>query len=217
MHFPTDKHLRECFFAVEQTRAVTLGVAERDRIETDVKTLRLIIEAPGYADIKCLVAETTKRAIVAGDILAALYIMERYSIPEPSMNKAVFIVQEYARKATYGDGSQICRSERMIREAWQEFRSVAHFWAAFRLNKAYPFVPDRKQFSLAHFGTFLGVAAGLYEFGRAFVPFRAKEKTPLLEAQSSWALPDSIVPRQLKSHTRPLLLEKVVRKYRAQS
>jgi hypothetical protein len=53
---------------------------------------------------------------------------------ELSLNKAIFALNRFAQETTFGDGSPIPRSERMIREALDEFRSAAHLWAALDLN-----------------------------------------------------------------------------------
>jgi len=208
--------MRERYFAVERIRTEIADDAPRARVDVGTFTLRLLIEAPSLADMKILVSECTKQAMVAGDVLAALYVMDRFKIPEPSMNKAVFCAQEYAKKAkTYGDGTPLAISEAKIRQYWSKYRSVAHFWAASRLEESYPFVQQDQLFSRGHFQKFLEVSQDIYFFGCAFIPKRAKPQEPILKHGECWALPDEIQPKQLSSTKEPAHLMKYLQKYKA--
>ena len=139
MAYPDDKQLRDQFFAV-YIENIKLREAKMQQIlPGSTETRRLILEAPGSTEFNRMDREKTKKAIVAGNILASMYLMDKFSITEPSMNKAIFVVQKFAASATYGDGSEIAKSERMVREACSQFHSVAHLWAAVELNKAYQY------------------------------------------------------------------------------
>lgn len=157
-----------------------------------------------------MIVANSKRAFIAGDILMTLYLMDRFKLPEPSMNKALFVAMEFAKKATYGDGTRLNTSERMVRQCWTEYESVAHLWAAFRINQAYPYTDDPFIDP-----KFLEVAVGLYRFGTGFVPARAKKKIPVLDAQKCWALPDNVPASNLKSDRIPDRLLKYLKKYKA--
>lgn len=218
MTFPNDRALREQRFAVDLVRANLLSeVARADRMEVDRKTLQLLIDAPSYGDLQQMTAEAAKKAYVAGDMLSVLYLMDRFSLPEPSLRKAMFVAGQFAAKATYGDGSKMDKSEPKLREAWSDFQSVAHLWAAMLLNQAYPFAPEDSLFSPEYFPTFLQVSASIYEFGCTFIPFRMNPRKPILDAAVCWALPESIVPRHLQSDRRPILVEKTLKRYRART
>jgi hypothetical protein len=217
MTFPRDQQQREQYFAVQLARSRLLAGMTTETLEVDRKTLQLLIEAPSYSALKQQTTDNSKQAMVAGDILAVMYVMDRFRLPEPSMNKAKFVAQEFAKKATYGDGSKMNISERKIIEAWDDYRDVAHLWGAFRLNGVYPYAPDREIFTPKHLGTFLGVAAALYDFGKSFVPFRARPRVPILDPESAWKLPPRIAPKHLNSNTRPTLLERTLQRYRAQT
>lgn len=210
MLFPNDDVARRQCFAVEFAREKVLDCEDADRLEIAARDLGLLIDAPAYAELKKIVAANTKRAIVAGDILTGLYLMHRFEVPEPSMNKAKFVAMEYARTAKYGDGSRMNVSERMILECWNEYKSVAHFWAAFRINRAYPYAPDEEVFISKEFPE---VAVEMYRFGIGFVPFRAK--APILNTAETWALPNHIPGRTLISERIPERLLKCLKKYKA--
>ncbi len=210
MLFPNNDVARRQCFAVEFAIAKVLGCEDADRLEIAARDLRLLIDAPAYADLKRIAVANTKRAIVAGDILMGLYVMHRFKVPEPSMNKAKFVAMEYAKTAKYGDGTRMNVSERMILDCWNEYKSVAHFWAAFRINRAYPYAPDEDVFISKEFPE---VAVEMYRFGVGFVPFRAK--APILDAEESWALPTHIPGRSLVSEQIPERLLKYLKKYKA--
>ena len=103
MLFPNDDTARRQYFGIELARFKVLECKDTDRLEISACDLRLLIEAPAYDALKDITVANTKRAIVAGDILTALYLMDRFAVPEPSMNKAIFVAQEYAKTAKYGD------------------------------------------------------------------------------------------------------------------
>ncbi len=212
MLFPEDETLRDRFYALEISKAEVDGCSDKDRIELDAATLRLLTE-PGATNE--LVADQTKKAIVSGDVLAGLYIMQRFDMPEPSMNKAIFLAECYAKRARrFGDGSRMDTSERRIREYWKSFKAVAHLWAALRLNSSYRFASHMLS-SKEGFERFLQVAAGILEFGTVFVPYRQRGNRPVLDAAQSWTLPATVEPLHLNSRRRPTLLENALKKYRA--
>jgi hypothetical protein len=219
MNFPRDGHSRDRYFAIHSARLAGSEAKGRDAIKVSVKTLRLLLEGfdPNLqrdSEIKAI-----KKGAVAGDMLATIYLMHSFSdrhsiLTEPSMNKAVYVAQEFACEETYGDGSRMYFSEPKIRDCWRSFQPVAHLWAAARLNKDYPFAPDREIFS-SGFKAFLGVAAELLRFGRSFVPFRAWRQDPVLDALEAWTLPGSVHPAPLQSDRLPDRLIKTLESYKA--
>ena len=218
MLFPNDDMARQQYFGVELARFNVMECKDTDRLEIDARDLRLLIEAPAYDEFRKIAAENTKQALVAGDILVTLYLMDKFRVPEPSMNKAVFVASEFAKTAEYGkygDGTRMMTSERMVRKCWEEYMPVAHLWAAMRINQAYAFAPDENIFSLQHFAPFLQVAVGLYNFGTQFIPSRAKLKIPVLDAGKCWVLPKNIQASNLVSDRAPDRLLKCLKKYKA--
>lgn len=220
MLFPNEETLREQYYAVLLAR-YEMQQAESDSavIELTRNHLGLLIAAPSYADLVGLVADRTKQAIVAGDMLSAIYVMDYFSLSEPSMNKAEFVAAEFSKKATYGDGSKIAGSHPAIMNAWNTYKDVAHLWAAYRINEAYSFAPSKPDiFSQQYFPTFLGIASMLYEFGTSFIPLRARPKKPILDALTTWQLPSQIAPIRLTGNpARPTRIENTLKRYRAES
>lgn len=141
--------------------------------------------------------------------------MDRFELEEPSLNKAIFIAKEYAKKAKYGDGSKM-PAESKIKDYWKEYMPVAYFWAALEINRVYSFVPDQSDcFSDKGFSQFLQVAAGIYDFGIKFIPKRAKPKKPIIDAEKCWILDRNIEPLHLISDIKPDKLIKKLKKYKA--
>lgn len=219
MHFPNDELLREQYYAVHLARQEEGQAESADAvIQLTRRHLSLLIDAPSYAELKELVAGRTKQAIIAGDMMTALYVMDHFGLPEPSVNKAEFLAAEFSKKATFGDGSKITGSHPAIMKAWNAYKDVAHLWAAFRINQAYPFAPEGEIFSQQYFSTFLGVAAMFHEFGASFIPLRARPRIPILDAATAWRLPPQIAPIRLTGDPeRPTRIEKTLKRYRAES
>jgi hypothetical protein len=209
--FPKDLAAAQSCYAVECVKAKMADEPEGGKHVVDTHTLRLLLEAPSYATLKKTVAANSKRAIVAGDILGALYLMHKFDIPEPSFNKAVYVAMQYAKTTKYGDGTPLAISEPTIRACWEEYKTVAHFWAAFRLGQAYPFAND----VLQRFDIYLQVAQGLFAFGTAFIPKRARPQQTILSREDCWTLPAAIEAKHLVSERVPDALLKYLKKYKA--
>ena len=216
MHFPKNKELREQYVALNRITSLIKGLKETDKIEIDVKTLNHVIDAASFVKMNELCGETTKKGVIAGDILSTIYLMDLFNIQEPSMNKAIHVAQEYAKTTTYNDGTKLNTSERMIRKYWREFMSVAHFWAAVRLNQSYTFCAYEETFSNHdNFKVFLEVSAELLNFGCNFVPKRTRQDTTILNRDNVWALPSDIPRRTLVSEEIPDELLKHLETYKA--
>lgn len=215
MLFPDNELLRKQLFAIEQVEYVVKDANDDDRIEIDAHTLKFLIDSPAYTALRDEVSIRTKEGVVAGDLLAVMYLMDRFQLPEPSMNKAIFAASEFAKKHKYGDRTSINSSERMIRKYWNKYNSVAHLWAAFRMNQVYPFAPANEAVGYEDSIPFLAAAKGLYNFGVNFIPFRAKNGKPILDANMCWAVPESIAASNLDPQRKPTTLINTLKKYKA--
>jgi hypothetical protein len=138
--FPRDKAHRDQLFTLERVRfeVLELGGDLDLKFPVSGNVLQTLLESPSYTEMMNQAQEAAKRACIAADILCAIYVMDRFSLPEPSLNKAMALVQAYAPTATYGDRSKLPASLTQIRKCWEEFKPVAHLWAATRINKSLP-------------------------------------------------------------------------------
>ncbi len=213
MHFPNDLSAVQGCFAVDQTMALINGDSDNEKFEIDAYTLKTLINAPSFSTLKEQKIESTKRGTVAGDILATLYLMDRFGVERPSMNKAIFCAMEFAKKAKYGDGTPLAISEPSIRKFWNEFRPVAHLWAAFRLAQDYPYAPEPLHPN--NHKKFLEVAQGIFEFGRNYIPKGSKSNKSILDGDYFWVIPKVVQASHLQSKRVPTLLLKTLKKYKA--
>ena len=179
--------------------------------------LELIVSSPSIESWEEKVKNNTKKAIIAGDLAGLLYAMYIFEIPEPSMNKAIHVMKEFAltHEVKYGDGARLPISEQTIRNCWKEYYSVAHLWAAFRLNQDYKINPDGLVYSDDGYINFLKVAAGILKFGKSFVPFRAKDNKAIFYGNDVWELPTKIEPLKLETKQYPDLMITLLKKYKA--
>jgi hypothetical protein len=215
MLFPDNDLIREQLFAIEEIEHVVKDANDDDRIEINAHTLKFLVDSPAYDALRDEVRIRTKEGVVAGDLLAIMYLMDRFQLPEPSMNKAIFAASEFAKRNKYGDGSSINSSERMIRKYWNKYASVAHLWGAFRMNQVYSFAPTDKAVDYENSTPFLAAAKGLYNFGVNFIPFRAKNGKPILDAGMCWAVPENIAASNLDPQRKPTTLINTLKKYKA--
>jgi len=213
MHFPNDDGLRNLYFVVDKIRNIVSKAKDDSKlIKVEAGDLRILVEGPDLARLDMASIEAIRSGIVAGDILATLYLMDRFSLEEPSLKKAVYVAHEFAKMERYGDGKRMNTSPKKIRACWQDFMSVAHLWAAFRLNQAYPYTSNRTDFS-SGFQSLLEVAAELLRFGFKFTPLRSK--STVLDCLQSWTLPEAVPPKVLRTNRLPDLLIKVLKNYKA--
>jgi hypothetical protein len=221
MYFPRDELLRNQYFELNLMSQNLLDLEDEVVCNVTAGDLRLLINAPPLNEIRDKVSEAAKRATSAADVLACVYLMEKFkdkvnAFSEPSLNRAFHVAKEFAIKAKFGDGEVPPRSEATIRKNWEEFRPVAHLWAAFRINIGYPFANKADFFRTPEsFHKFLGVAAGIFSFGTAFVPSRAKPANPILDQGTAWVVPPSIEPLSLVSDRVPDLLKDYLSHYKA--
>jgi hypothetical protein len=214
MHFPRDEFLRESWYAVHSVSGRLHGAKQGERFEIGADTLKLLIDAPSFEVLKTETVKAVKGGVIAGDLLASIYLMDRFGLPEPSMRKARHIAQRFNAEASYGDETKMLRSKRSVQNAWRQFESVAHLWAAYRINLAYEYsAPD--EIFLENVETFLGVSAAMLKFGSAFVPFRAKPKEPVIKSKDVWRIDESIAPIELHGGEFPDGLEQLLKDYDA--
>lgn len=190
---------RRTQFAAVTTVKDLLGNGDQE-LTLSADVLATVLHAPSWADLGREVEEQTRKATIAGYVMAFMFAMDRYANKMPrrgeaggSLDKAFFCATAWAREGhTYRDGSPIQASEGRVKKCWQEFRSVAHLWGAKELNKGVQAVPPQGIFDEQHLPTFLGAAAYLqcYGLSRELThKSRSAADTPtLLNASDTWLL-----------------------------
>lgn len=213
MMYPDDEDARRRAFVAGEVDRLTRD-AQSPALMLPAAMARDLLDAPSYADMKADQRIRTKEAFVAGDILAGVYIMDRFGM-SPSLNRSFHAYRNYAKTTEYGDGSAIPISEPKMRACWSKYGPVAPLWAAITLNKSYAFAPDRGAFMREHMDAFLGVAAGIRDFAVTFVPKHTRGNAPILDPTSTWAMPAGTVPMVLKSDRFPEKLAAFLQDYKA--
>lgn len=216
MLFPNDAKDRKRYHLINQTNQDLKNQNMQDALISR-DDLELLLESPSYESWSKLVAENTKKAIIAGDLCGIIYAMHVFNMPKPSMNKAIAAMKEFANTSgvEYGDGDRLPKSEQTMRNCWNEYRGVAHLWGAFRLNQDYQIGVDHRVFTEENYIPFLEVAAGILRFGTEFVPHHVKDRVPLFSGDEMWTFTDAIIRRKLVSGNFPELLQNLLNNYQA--
>lgn len=197
MYFPNDEELRRQYYAVNFARWELEEKVPTDFIEMEVDVIRTILKSPGKSEFREIVGKQTRNAIIAGNVLATVYVMNSFpsDFDEPSERKAIFVAQEFAADSQYGDGSEMPHSETTIRKCMENFRSVAHLWAAWTLHEGFPIREQREILGSADaVRDFLGIAGTLQDFGCHFAAWRPRDKDrkTILVPETIWSVPPSI-------------------------
>jgi hypothetical protein len=198
---PEDEERRRQYCAAQE--AHRLLKAGDDPLCISAALLSTLLDTQDWPSLIKDVVARTKRATVAGQVLAAMYVMELNADILPptgadgaSMSKAYHIVMEWARSGmTFGDGDSMPRlSDKTLKKYLAEFAPVAHFWAAKDLLKPFN-VPERGAlFGPDGLPILLEAASYLQSFGLAYVPSNKSKaaRTRLLDKTSIWLLDQSV-------------------------
>ncbi len=217
MLFPDDPALRATYRTRFSTEAAIQDSPEGACLSVSADSLRLLLDSPSRQEIRARAADATRQGVLAGNILAIIYVMYR-CVPEsePSMNKAIHAMEQHGRKFPYADGVPMPVSERKLREAWNGFKAVAHLWAAHGLNKVCLQWDAAKEFSeRSETARLLGASSELLAFGTEFVPQRSKSAQPFLSRDDCWQIPSQIAAIPLDLGQEPDRLLSYLSSYRA--
>ena len=221
MYFPNDEARRKQFIETTRISEDIADASEGTRYSLSAEQIQVLINAPSRSVMKEHVVASIKRATNAGDVLSCMYIMHKFKNKMPtlgnaSIKQAIYAVKEFGIVTKYGDGQVLPRSKTTIRSNWEEYKTVAHFWAAIRLNVAYSFAPENDHFaSPESFAKFLAVASELAIFGTTYCPGHTKPPKPLIDAESTWMLPSDMKPMTPVTDQLPIALEGYLSGYKA--
>jgi len=201
MLFENNPRLIESYlFHMSKNRQISLkGDWERDHYWTEIAS-----ESPTYQDLEKSIARSTKRGLIAGWFLLALYAMENTGVKEPSKIKAREIVSKHYLSKKWGDDSYMKSSSTSIETIEKEYQNVAHLWAAFAINHVDLFVysePAKKALLGEDFAVFLQVAKMFENFGLLYLDTRNKKEKPVISSLSPWLLSEDIAPNKLTLST----------------
>lgn len=200
MCFPDSPEMRQTLLAREILENLVADQSSNAAIvSAPVWVLQCLVSGTSHHEMRERAGEAAKRGTVAGDLLGLMYRMHFEEVEEPSFRKAIADYRRFAIGGKYGDGTPLKYSEQTLRTYFDEFESVAHLWAAYRLNQTkYRFTPDKRNFfrDTEALSTCLGVAKGVAEFAATFVPKRWTK--PVIEASLMVQIPDEIDALRLR-------------------
>ena len=212
MLWPDDRERWRHYCAVDYANRFVHEDDSPEICQWPASLIRSLLEAPSRSQVKRDTAQATKRGIIAGYIFVFMYLMDlrRDRLPDrgakgASLSKAKFLAQKKAQSGTsYGDGTKLFTSDTTIEQCWQDYRSVAHLWAAGLMNKFVPYA-GRRLTDPVHFPRFLQTAAFMQQFGTTHKLDNRSKTSPetLLVAANTWLI-------DLQEYPPKLLLPKVL-------
>lgn len=219
MCFPEDAALRTAYVVDAIAREQSRGESTQEVSGVTREILAVLVSLPTVLPTMPKEIRAGVRAgLLAGEFYAALYAMHCFpsAFPEPSKKKALFYLQDFAQRRTFGDGSGIVGSQPQLLANVKAAESVAHLWAALRLHKEYPMRPHAQVFSSPDaIASFLGIAASLEHFLTTFVPKRAKPRLPLVDSNKLWRVPQNTLRLRPPWVDVPASLQSVLGNYQA--
>lgn len=199
MAHPSDECYRDEFLAAMVARCLLEAADEnKEDIEIPASIVRILLNAPSYEDIVERATNSAKKGSIAGDILDYIAQMHFTGHKQPSVRKAVYVAEDYLSNAVNGYGEKSGSSNIFIYKCWDEYKTVAHLWAAFRVRQ---FASQQQKnngfFNLEeplcgdYLDKFLTVAEVFRIFGEGFAPPIVKSHESLLPKDETWKVPES--------------------------
>lgn len=150
-------------------------------------------EAPPYPEMERRAGNSSWPGAIAGDLLNSLIQMRAAGI-EASVNKAVAIAVDFLADATAAQGAPGGKTDRYVRQAWEDFKPACHLWAAHRTIEIEPGTVDRQE----RVDVLLALSHVLLDLALTLRPRGARE--PLLRAEDMWRLPRRYSHRGIITH-----------------
>lgn len=209
MLWPNDEVRREGFVASEYVRIEGLDRGN-DNVEVPRWLVRNLANALPARELQTEGTAHAKSGKLAGYVLQVMFLVWKYPaafgrIPKTaSINQALAAVASLGKAGlTYGGSAdahaRLPTSTTTIKNAWREYRNVAHLWAALNWDEdVRPIVrPPRSMFKPGFLGAFLEAAHYFQCFGVDFeLDNRSKQDAEhLLGSSTIWAVPQQLKPR----------------------
>jgi hypothetical protein len=182
MVFPRDEKYRNWWRLSTIAEAIARENVNASLSAQEIKTLN---DGPGFGAMKDLVRKATLQdGVIAGETLMLLLRLEQSGI-KASLGKAQYMIGRALSRMPRNDGKPLPGSTNSIRNAWLNFRSVAHLWAARQFTVAHSIVEcDLKKNHL----NFLGLAASFHRLASTLTSHDGK---PMF-GTDTWDVPSNI-------------------------
>jgi len=205
MHYPSDTDKSHSLFSVF---ASDMAINFFDELNAPLVTLpsnilRTALDAPPYKEVMKGSGLQYKKACFVGELTRYMLLMNLIGAEEPGFAKAAFLVGK-ANAAIMDEGlaSNLPTTKRVVRKYWDEFKPVAHFWAAYVIRNGWlpnAFEDDEEIYYNSHivsqhfFGTtlrrFLTEAEAIRQAGEQCLASRTNRPQPFLDPDISWCIP----------------------------
>lgn len=221
MLFPNDETLRSHYLNVLNLKDRISKVQDSELVTVTAGDLKALLKGPSSAEVSNIAIEAVKGGTIAGDLLAIMYIMDSFKgthqkLNDPSRNKAIHVMKKFGPGRRFGDSSPLPVSKGTILKNRKEFESVAHLWAATRLNQDYPFCePGAWDYSQDACYKMLAAAASILNFSTTYIPKKMKSVISVVNPDKVWTIPEYIGSTTLKSDRLPDQLIKYLESYKA--
>ncbi|MEE4381989.1 MAG: hypothetical protein V2J02_08345 [Pseudomonadales bacterium] len=137
MIVPDDDDLRDQLEAVPLLDALIHGLHPEATPDDLRAALAVAADMASFDELRRAAVRRVKDGIVAGDLLAVMYVLWRYEhVSGPSKQLAFSVYGRWAKGRCFGDGTPIPRSATSLRKKFEAFLGVASLWAAYRLNQS---------------------------------------------------------------------------------
>ena len=134
------------------------------------------------------------KAMQAGQVLLHLWRMVQANYPEPSIRKAMDLVQELCTNHRRGNGNtRVASSRASLYKCWNECKGVSHFWAGAQLcQAAFSFNPEERLYENPEdIEKLFALAEQFRKFGEEYIPPNLKVPCPVFLPHQVWRLPAS--------------------------
>lgn len=194
---------------------------------------RTVLNAPAISTVEERTGPAIHDGNMAGSILLLVFAMVRLSQQagaplrdQGSLKKAIYLLTHRKFPAKNAHGLRIAHYRKRLYDAWRQYKSVAHLWAAYRMlfPSATAATPEQALAAIQTFWddelffqlpTFLARAAVLCRFGETHSPYG--QNTPLLAAAETWKVPKAfqLPPCDLEALPFPEDVQAVLNTYKA--
>jgi hypothetical protein len=191
-----------------------------EEVSLPIDWLRALAFGAGGNELNALENKRARDGTTAGLILVLISVMAAGNYDRPSLNKAIHIIEEIAKrkkKQNVQFGHYSDRKE--ILSAWKLMKNSAHFWAALEWIFG-PYGSDvltTKPMGPEAYREFLRIACSYRKLGCEFHESNSKIKKSLLDSDSSWRMPDEFASEAyaLSEEPVPQWLLDILNEYRA--